>query len=37
MTAKLITFNTEARRALEQVLDQVAKAVKISLGPRAAT
>jgi len=34
MTAKLITFNTEARRALEQGLDQVAKAVKKTLGPK---
>jgi chaperonin GroEL len=34
MTAKLITFNTEARRALERGLDQVASAVKITLGPK---
>jgi chaperonin GroEL len=34
MTAKLITFNTEARRALERGLDQVARAVKITLGPK---
>jgi chaperonin GroEL len=34
MTAKLITFNAEARRALERGLDQVAKAVKITLGPK---
>jgi chaperonin GroEL len=34
MTANLITFNTEARRALERGLDQVAKAVKITLGPK---
>ncbi len=37
MMAKLITFDTEAGRALERGLDQVAKAVKITLGPRAAT
>jgi chaperonin GroEL len=34
MTAKLITFNTEARRALERGMDQVARAVKITLGPK---
>jgi len=34
MTAKLITFDAEARRALERGLDQVAKAVKITLGPK---
>jgi chaperonin GroEL len=34
MTAKLITFNTEARRALERGIDQVARAVKITLGPK---
>ena len=34
MTAKLITFDTEARRALERGLDKVARAVKITLGPR---
>jgi chaperonin GroEL len=34
MTAKLITFDTEARRALERGLDQVARAVKITLGPK---
>jgi chaperonin GroEL len=34
MTAKLITFNTDARRALEQGLDQVARAVKMTLGPK---
>jgi len=34
MTAKLITFNAEARRALERGLDQVARAVKITLGPK---
>ena len=31
MTAKLITFDTEARRALERGLDQVARAVKITM------
>ena len=34
MTAKLITFDVEARRALERGLDQVARAVKITLGPK---
>ena len=34
MTGKLITFNGEARRALERGLDQVASAVKITLGPK---
>jgi chaperonin GroEL len=34
MTAKLITFDTEARRALERGLDKVARAVKITLGPK---
>ncbi|HEX6331187.1 MAG TPA: chaperonin GroEL [Actinomycetota bacterium] len=34
MTTKLITFDTEARRALERGLDKVAGAVKITLGPR---
>jgi chaperonin GroEL len=34
MTAKLITFDAEARRALERGLDQVARAVKITLGPK---
>jgi chaperonin GroEL len=34
MTAKLITFDAEARRSLERGLDQVARAVKITLGPK---
>jgi chaperonin GroEL len=34
MTAKLITFDAEARRALERGLDQVASAVRITLGPK---
>ena len=34
MTAKLITLDGEARRALERGLDQVAGAVKITLGPQ---
>jgi chaperonin GroEL len=34
MAAKLITFDAEARRALERGLDQVARAVKITLGPK---
>ena len=34
MTAKLITFDAEARRALERGLDPVARAVRITLGPK---
>jgi hypothetical protein len=34
MTAKLVTFQGEARRALERGIDQVARAVKITLGPK---
>jgi chaperonin GroEL len=34
MTAKLITLDGEARRALERGLDQVARAVKVTLGPK---
>src|SRR5213594_2583423 len=34
MTAKLITFDEEARRALERGMDQLANAVKITLGPK---
>ncbi|HEY3213740.1 MAG TPA: chaperonin GroEL [Actinomycetota bacterium] len=34
MTAKLITFDAEARRPLERGLDQVARAVKVTLGPK---
>src|SRR5919202_159660 len=34
MAAKLITFDEEARRALERGMDQLANAVKITLGPR---
>jgi chaperonin GroEL len=34
MTATRITFDAEARRALERGLDQVARAVKITLGPK---
>ena len=34
MAAKLITFNTEARTALERGMDQLANAVKITLGPK---
>ncbi len=34
MGAKLITFNEEARRALERGMDQLANAVKITLGPK---
>jgi chaperonin GroEL len=34
MTAKLITFDGEARHALERGLGQVARAVKITLGPK---
>jgi chaperonin GroEL len=34
MTAKLITFDEEARRALEKGMDKLANAVKITLGPK---
>ena len=34
MTAKIITFNEEARRALERGMDKLANAVKITLGPK---
>src|SRR5919199_264237 len=34
MAAKLISFNEEARRSLEKGMDQLANAVKITLGPK---
>ena len=34
MGAKIISFDEEARRALERGMDQLANAVKITLGPR---
>ena len=34
MAAKLITFDEEARRALERGMDQLANVVKITLGPK---
>src|SRR5213596_1966552 len=34
MAAKIITFNEEARRALERGMDQLADAVKVTLGPK---
>jgi len=34
MTAKIITFEENARRALERGMDQLASAVKITLGPK---
>jgi len=34
MAAKIITFNEEARRALERGMDKLANAVKITLGPK---
>jgi chaperonin GroEL len=34
MTAKLIIFEEDARRSLERGMDQLANAVKITLGPR---
>ncbi len=34
MAAKLITFEEEARRALERGMDQLANAVRITLGPK---
>ena len=32
--AKIIAFDEEARRSLERGMDQLANAVKITLGPR---
>src|SRR5437867_2404289 len=34
MAAKIITFDAEARRALERGMDQLANAVRITLGPK---
>jgi len=34
MSAKIISFDEEARRALERGMDQLANAVKITLGPK---
>src|ERR687892_258552 len=34
MPAKIISFNEEARRALERGMDQLANAVRITLGPK---
>src|SRR2546427_12608024 len=34
MSAKIITFNEDARRALERGMDKLANAVKITLGPK---
>jgi chaperonin GroEL len=34
MTAKIITFDEDARRALERGMDQLANAVRITLGPK---
>ena len=34
MAPKLITFDEDARRALERGMDQLANAVKITLGPK---
>ena len=34
MTAKIITFKEDARRALERGMDKLANAVKITLGPK---
>jgi chaperonin GroEL len=34
MAAKLISYDEEARRALERGMDQLANAVKITLGPK---
>ena len=34
MAAKIITFNEDARRALERGMDKLANAVKITLGPK---
>ena len=32
--AKIITYNTEAREALKKGVDQLANAVKVTLGPK---
>ena len=34
MAAKLIHYNTEARSALKRGVDQLADAVKVTLGPK---
>ena len=34
MASKLITYDEEARRALERGMDMLANAVKITLGPK---
>ena len=34
MAAKQITFNTEAREKLKQGIDELANAVKVTLGPK---
>src|SRR5918992_5787509 len=34
MAAKIITFTEDARRALERGMDQLANAVRITLGPK---
>ncbi|MGH2768559.1 MAG: chaperonin GroEL, partial [Actinomycetota bacterium] len=34
MPAKIISFNEEARRAMERGMDKLAGAVRITLGPR---
>src|SRR4026208_2166751 len=34
MAAKIITFDEEARRSLERGMDQLANAVRITLGPK---
>ena len=34
MPAKIISFNEEARRALEKGMDKLANAVRITLGPK---
>lgn len=35
--AKMIAFDEEARRGLERGMNQLADAVKVTLGPKAAT
>ena len=37
MAAKQITFNTEAREKLKQGIDELANAVKVTLGPKGRT
>ena len=37
MAAKMIAFDQEARQAMQRGISKLARAVKVTLGPRAAT